>query len=85
VVQLSEPARIWKRGERCRATAGGRSVIAVVGIASPNGKSIALEFDALVTPKGAYLRGMAILWDSQRNAFFECMRTGEQVTLDEVT
>jgi hypothetical protein len=78
------PPRIWKTGERCRVTAGGRSTDSVVAIASPNGKSIAVAFEALRTPRGLFVNGAALLWDDARAGFFDVKGSGEQFTLDEI-
>lgn len=78
------PPRVWKTGERCRVTAGGRSVDAVVALASANGKSVAVVFEALRTPRGLFVNGAALLWDDSRAVFFDVKGSGEQFTLDEV-
>jgi hypothetical protein len=51
-----------KRGELVRLTFAGRTVAAFVAMASENGRSIFLMFDATV---GGYVGGMPLMWDGQ--------------------
>lgn len=51
--------RIWKPGEKCRATCQGSSVVATVVLASSNGRSLAIEFDAILA---GYAGLMLLLW-----------------------
>jgi hypothetical protein len=50
--------RIWKTGELCSITFAGRTVRGQVLLASPNGRSIMLEFEALL---GGYAGRMPVL------------------------
>lgn len=78
------PPRVWKTGERCRVTAGGRSTDAVVALASQNGKSLAVVFEALATPRGLFVNGAALLWDDGRAGFYDVKGSGEQFMLDQL-
>jgi hypothetical protein len=60
--------RIWKTGELCRITCGGRTVDGRIELASANGISLFLTFDAILDPGGnlgGYAGGMAIMWNGQ--------------------
>jgi hypothetical protein len=48
-----------KTGERARITYGSRTVDAKVELASENGRSLFLTFDAVLTP---YIGRMPVLW-----------------------
>lgn len=52
--------RIFKTGEKCRVTYAGRTVDAVVRLASPNGRSLFLEFEAML---GGFVGAMPVLFD----------------------
>lgn len=63
-----EPPRIWKTGERCRITCGGRTVDGWVELASANGVSLFVCFDALLDPgggAGGYPGGMPLMWNGE--------------------
>jgi hypothetical protein len=75
---MSEP-RIWKTNDRVRVTLGDRTVPGVVLLASPNGYSLALEFDAML---GGYAGGMPVLWDAEAGTFRGLM-CGRPVRVDE--
>jgi hypothetical protein len=42
------PPRIWKTGERCRITCAGRTVDGLVLLASGNGLSLMVGFEAIL-------------------------------------
>ena len=79
--------KIWKTGEPCRITAGGRTVNGRIELASPNGLSVFICFDGLLDPGGelgGYAGGMALSWNGR--AFEDLMGRGivelaERVTL----
>lgn len=58
--------RIWKTGEACRITAGGRTVDGRIELASSNGISLFITFDAMLDPGGdlgGYAGGMPLMWN----------------------
>jgi hypothetical protein len=57
---------LYRTGEHVRITYGGRTVDGVVLLASPNGRSLMLGFDAML---GGYLGQMPVLFD--RGAFYD--------------
>jgi hypothetical protein len=59
VTNATEPMRIWKTGERVEIAFDGRVVFGTVMLASTNGRSIMLGFEALV---GGYVGMMPIMW-----------------------
>jgi len=58
--------RVWQTGEQVRITYEGRPVDGEVELASPNGRSLAVRFDAVL---GGYVGMMPALWDEQSAAF----------------
>ena len=63
--------RVWKAGERCRLTVHRGterecSVIAEVAIASSNGLSLFVTFEAIVN---GHTGGMPLLWVPDRECF----------------
>ncbi len=56
---MTEPPRVWKTGERCRITYDGRTVDGAIKLASTNGKSLMLAFEALL---GGYVGMMPVSW-----------------------
>jgi hypothetical protein len=65
---VSEPTRIWKTGEACQITCGGRTVEGRIELASSNGISLALTFEGVLDPGGdlgGYAGGMAVMWNGQ--------------------
>ena len=61
------PPRIWKLGEECRVICpDGRKVDATVELASSNGFSLAVSFEAIV---GGWVGMMALLWSAERARF----------------
>lgn len=57
-------------GDGVRLTYEGRTVEAVVGLASPNGKSLALLFDgALHNSKGMFVGQIPLLWHDDAGEF----------------
>lgn len=80
----TDPTRIWRTGERVRITTGGRTVDGTVILASPNGRSLALGFEALLSPMGGlggYAGMMPVMWNE--GAFRDLIQ-GAPVALDEV-
>lgn len=67
---MNEPARIWKTGERCRITYAGRTIEGKVELASPNGKSIAVRFDAIL---GGFVEVICALYDDDSRCFRDLM------------
>jgi hypothetical protein len=67
---MSELAPMFARGDLVRLTFAGRTVDAFVAIASENGASLGLMFEANL---GGYLGFMPLLWDGDtyRELFFE--------------
>jgi len=57
---------IWRTGESVRITYAGRTVLGKVILASSNGRSLALEFDAML---GGWPGGMPVLWDDATASF----------------
>lgn len=53
------PATLRRTGDRVRVTFEGRTVDAFVLLASRNGVSLFLQFDALL---GGYAGGMPVIW-----------------------
>jgi len=62
---MGEP-RIWKTSDLVQVTFEGRTVDGIVLLASPNGLSLALGFEALL---GGYGGGMPVLWDAPADTF----------------
>jgi hypothetical protein len=60
------PMRIWKAGERCRITCGGRTVDGRIELAASSGVSLVLCFDGMLYPGGdigGYPGGMPVMWN----------------------
>jgi len=57
---------VFHEGQPVRLTFAGRTVNACVVLASGNGHSLALEFEALL---GGYAGMMPVLWDDEAGAF----------------
>ena len=73
--------RLWKLGDGCVIRCGdGRAVEATVLLASANGVSLALQFEAII---GGWVAMMPLLWSEER-ARFEDFR-GEGYDLTEPT
>jgi hypothetical protein len=61
------PPRIWKLGDQCQIVCpDGRKVDAEVQLASSNGFSLALAFEAIV---GGWVAMMPLLWSATRERF----------------
>jgi hypothetical protein len=71
------PAPLLTTGARARVTFAGRTVEATVALASPNGRSLFLTFDAML---GGYVGGMPLLWDGAH--FRELGREGRVAQLE---
>lgn len=56
---MTDPSRIWRTAERCRISYQGRTVDGAIKLASKNGKSLMLEFEALL---GGYMGMMPVSW-----------------------
>jgi hypothetical protein len=74
--------RIWKTGDAVRVTCKGRTVVGTIALASPNGKSLALQFDALAGDDGIWLNGTALFWDDETRKFRD-LRTGVVMELSD--
>lgn len=72
-----KPTTIWKKGDRVGITYLGRTVTGRVELASENGISVCLVFDALL---GGYAGRMPVLWNEERGEF-RCLILGMPVTL----
>jgi hypothetical protein len=61
--------RVWKTGERCRVRLGRerRIVPAVVQLASGNGHSLFIVFEAML---GGHAGAAPLLWDESRGGFY---------------
>jgi len=65
---MSEPTRIWKTGERCRIACAGRTLDGFILLASPNGVSLAVEYEGILHPAGmigGYYLMMPLLWNGR--------------------
>ena len=71
---MSNP-EIFLKGETVRVTFAGKTVDAVVILASSNGVSLALEFDAML---GGYVMTMPVLWTGEE---FADLLTGRHVEI----
>jgi hypothetical protein len=66
IVDVPPPPRIWKTGQAVRITTGGRTVDGEIALASNNGVSLFLTFEAMLDPAGecaGYLGGMPAMWN----------------------
>jgi hypothetical protein len=78
--------RIWKIGEPCRITCGGRTVDGRIELASPNGISLFITYDAMLDPAGqlgGYMGGMPLMWNG--TAFQDLAGRGVVELADRVT
>jgi hypothetical protein len=66
----------WHTGDRCIITADGNTVDARVILASPNGRSLMLEFDAILL---GHVGTMPVL--AGEDDVFRSIVTGDEVTL----
>ena len=64
------PVTLWTRGDFVVATYDGRTVRAMVIIASHNAQSLAIMFDAML---GGYAGVMPIHWDAARNSYVDLL------------
>lgn len=60
-VRRARPPVIWKKGQHVQITMGGRTVLGVVELVSPNGKSLALTFEAILC---GYAGMIPASWDA---------------------
>lgn len=58
--------RVWKAGEAVRITCMGRTVPGALAMASPNGKSLVVEFEAIL---GGWVGMTALSWDDATETF----------------
>lgn len=72
--------KVWKTGERCRLTYGSRTVDAKGVLASPNGRSLFLEFDAIL---GVHAGSMPVLYEAGAFRSIVTSERGELVTLSQ--
>jgi len=75
--------KIWKTGDEVQITMGGRTVVGRVLLASPNGRALALSFEAMLGPEGggAYVGMMPVL---EEDGVFRDLVTRSEVVLSEV-
>lgn len=66
VLPVGVPPHIFRTGEECRITYGGRNEPAKVLLGSPNGKSLMLSFDAML---GGYVGMMPVTWHDEPGEF----------------
>lgn len=60
--------KIWKTGDTVLITYGGKSVPGRVVLASPNGVSLTLQFDAML---GGFVGAMPVLFDTGAGEFLD--------------
>ena len=70
--------RIWRKGDAVKITYAGRTVLGKVILASPNGRSLALAFDAMLA---GWPGGMPVLWDDA-TASFRDLGPGHEVRIE---
>ena len=58
--------RVYKAGEAVQITCEGRTVPGTVSVASSNGVSLMLEFEAVLA---GHVAMMPVVWDDQAQAF----------------
>ena len=63
--------RIYRKDDRVLVTFRGRSVDAIVIVASENGRSLALQFEGLL---GGYAGTMPVLWDQRAEEFRDLIK-----------
>jgi len=65
--------QLFKTGDRVVVAYEGRGAEGVVLLASANGRSLMLGFDAALglPGAGAYVGMMPILWDEERRGFYD--------------
>lgn len=74
---MAEPPRIWKQGERVDITYSGRVVTGRVELASKNGVSLMLAFEARL---GGYVGLMPVIWNGVE---YEDLIMGVRVAITE--
>lgn len=72
--------RIWKVGESVQITCDGKTVPGTVSVASGNGVSLMLEFEAILA---GHVAMMPVVWDEAASAFRSVVG-GVTVTLEEI-
>ncbi len=77
------PPRVGKKGERCRVSSGGASVVGVVALAGKDGTALAVTFEALRTASGLHVNGVALLWDDRERVYLDVKGSGDRFTLAE--
>lgn len=73
----TRPTHVWKTGDAVRITCEGRTVPGIVLLAAANGRSLMLEFEAILA--GA-VGTMPVLWDPEGHTF-RFLMTGVPVEL----
>jgi hypothetical protein len=76
---VSAPPIIFAKGDAVKITAGGRTVRGHVIMASPNGKSLFLDFDAMLHPDselGGYVGMMPVSWNEEHASFEDLIKGG---------
>src|SRR5688572_3537024 len=70
---------VYKKGQHVKIEMQGRSVDAIVTIASPNGVSLMVSFDGVLggVEGGLYVGMMPILYDEQAKCFKDLIRDRE--------
>lgn len=76
---MTQPSRIWKKGERVTIGYVGRRVTGRVELASANGVSLMLAFEALLA---GYAGHMPVLWNEKEGGY-RCLILGAVVELTE--
>lgn len=71
--------RVWKTGEACRVTVEKRTVPASIQLASPNGRSLFVEFEAMLV---GHVGSAPLGWDDERQAFVS-IASGHEFVLSE--
>jgi hypothetical protein len=71
--------RVWKTGERCRVTVGARTVPAEVVLASSNGESLFVHFEAMLE---GHVGSAPLGWDPKLQAFVSIASGHEFVLTD---
>lgn len=75
---MSAPPIIFRKGDSVKVTAGGRTVRAHVILASGNGRSLMLDFDAMLSPDselGGYIGMMPLLWSAEHARFEDLIKS----------
>ncbi len=71
--------RVWTTGERCRITVGPRTVPAEVVLASDNGRSLFVQFEALLV---GHAGEAPLSWREDLEGFYSIV-SGQEFVLSE--